>query len=392
MIRRLLFLACAVLFVEAFFSQVLTPLVPGYRRDLGLGGDATGILVASYSAGALLLAIPAGWFASRYNPRNSVIVGLVGVGVSSVLFGFADQVAWLDASRFLLGAFGALMWAGGIAWMISATPLASRGTVMGTLVAASVAGELLGSPIGALAGNVGTEVVFSLMLVVALALVVLARTVEPVAEHDGQGLRAAWSVVAGDQARNWVVALSAIVGPATAIGFVMVILPLRLDDLGVSAWWIAGAFTGMSLIEAVGGPVVGRVSDRVGRKAPYLVGLALAIAPLVVLGAVDSVWGIGVALVVISVGCAMAFTTSFTLVTDLATASGLNQAYSAAASNIGWSASIIIGAVGGGVIIGATGYVAASVVVTAFGVLIGVVCATSPFPRVTSEDTVGVAA
>lgn len=73
--RRLLFLVCAVLLLESFFSAVLTPLVPSYRSDLGLTETATGNLVTSYAAGSLLTALPAGWFASRFNPRRAVIVG-----------------------------------------------------------------------------------------------------------------------------------------------------------------------------------------------------------------------------------------------------------------------------------------------------------------------------
>jgi MFS family permease len=65
--RRLLFLTCAVLLLEAFFSAVLTPLVPGYRRDLGLTEDATGLLVAAYLAGALLLAVQ-----RAGSPRGSI--------------------------------------------------------------------------------------------------------------------------------------------------------------------------------------------------------------------------------------------------------------------------------------------------------------------------------
>ena len=47
--------------------------------------------------------------------------------------------------------------------------------------------------------------------------------------------------------------MAAISDPATVVGFIMVIALLRSDDLGVSAWWLAAAFTPISLIEAVGG-------------------------------------------------------------------------------------------------------------------------------------------
>jgi predicted MFS family arabinose efflux permease len=384
--RRLLFLACAVLLLEAFFSAVLTPLVPGYRRDLGLTEDATGVLVAAYSAGALLLAFPAGWFASRFNPRNAVILGLLGLSASSVLFGFADQIAWLDASRFFLGAFGALMWAGGISWVISSTPIATRGQVMGTLIAANVAGELLGSPLGALANDLGTEIMFSAIAVLALMLIAIARTVPPVAEEDGQRIKAALAAVRRGGAKLWTVAILAVAGPAIAFGFIMVIVPLRFGVLGISAWWLAAAFALMSVIEAIGGPIIGRFSDRIGRKSPYLVGMVLVFVPIMLLGLSSSLWLIVAAMVVMAVGFAFAFTTSFTLLTDIATMGGLNQGYSSAASNMAWSGSIIIGAAGGGILIGAFGYIPAALVFTMMCVGVSFACWRMPFPDLIDES------
>jgi predicted MFS family arabinose efflux permease len=382
--RRLLFLTCAVLLLEAFYSAVLTPLVPGYRRDLGLTEDATGLLIAAYSAGALLLAIPAGWFASRFNPRTAVVVGLIGVAASSVLFGFADEITWLDSSRFLLGAFGALMWAGGMSWMISATPIATRGQVMGTLIAANVVGELLGSPLGALADDLGTEVMFSAIAVIALVMVALARTVPPVAEADGQRFGAALLAMRTTGWSLWVVSFLAVAGPAIAIGFVMVIVPLRFDALGVSAWWLAGAFVAMSVIEVIGGPLIGRFSDRIGRKTPYVTGMIVVVIPLLLLGVVDQLWSIVVLMMLIAVGCAAAFTTSFTLLTDAATIAGLNQGYSSGLSNVAWSGSIIIGAAGGGILIASLGYLGGAALFTALCAGITLLCWRMTFPPVSS--------
>jgi DHA1 family solute carrier family 18 vesicular amine transporter 1/2 len=383
--RRLLFLACAVLLLEAFYSAVLTPLVPGYRRDLGLTEDATGLLVAAYSIGALLLAIPAGWFSSRFNPRTAVIAGLAGVAGASILFGFAEQIMWLDASRFLLGAFGALMWAGGMSWVVSATPIALRGQIMGTLIAANVIGELLGSPLGALADDFGTEFMFSAIAVLALLMIALARTVPPVAESAGQGFKSAWQSMRGAGLALWVVSFLAISGPAIAIGFVMVVVPLRFEVLGISAWWLAGAFVVMSLIEAIGGPLIGRFSDRVGRKTPYLVGMSLVVVGLASLGVIDQLWQIVAAMVLMAIGCAAAFTTSFTLITDAATMCGLNQGYSSGLSNVAWSGSIIIGAAGGGALIASVSYLGAALLFTAVCLAIAGLCWKMKFPPVGAE-------
>lgn len=366
-------LVCAVLLMESFFSAVLTPLVPAYRNELGLTDGATGILVAAYAAGSLLLALPAGWFASRFNPRKAVIVGLLGVGVSSVLFGFASQLAVLEVSRFLLGAFGTLLWAGGLSWAISSTPVAKRGQVMGTLLAAAVAGELVGPPVGALADEVGTEWVFGGTLVLALLLIAVARTVPAAAEADGQTAREAARAVTASGVRAWLLAMIAVIGPSIALGSILLLAPLRFDDLGLSAWLLAGMFLAMSVVEMIVGPIVGRVSDRRGRRKPYLIGLAIMASCLVPVAFATSPWVLAALLAVYSAGSGFAFTTSMTMVTDLATRAGLNQGYSSAASAIGWAGGVIIGAIFGGLLVGAVGYLGGVLAVVAMIVTIGVV-------------------
>ena len=351
--RRLLVLACAVVFMETTFFAVLTPLLPSYRDDLGLDDAAVGVLSGSFAAGAVVLALPGGWIAARYGPRRAMIIGLFGVGIFSTIFGWANQVEVLTVARFFQGAFGALMWAGAISWVISATPLSTRGQVMGTVIAAAVIGEMLGSPIGALAYEVGTEVVFSAVLVLALAISLFAMTVPPVAEVEGQGLGAALAA-----ARRASLARTALVlaGPSAAFGMIVVVGPLRLDDLGATPWMIAAAFAGGSLIEAIVGPLIGRLSDRVGRKIPYLVGLVVMAAAIGVVGFFEILPMLLLGVVLVAFGAGLAFTPAGALIADRATAAGLNQGYAAASSNVAWGGGQVVGAVGAGYLAGLAGY------------------------------------
>jgi MFS family permease len=227
---------------------------------------------------------------------------------------------------------------------------------MGTLLAAAVAGELVGPPVGALADEVGTEWVFGGMLVLALLLVALARTVPPAAEADGQTAREAARAVTGSGVRAWLLAMIAVIGPSIALGSILLLAPLRFDDLGLSAWLLAGMFLAMSVVEMIVGPIVGRVSDRRGRRKPYLIGLAIMASCLVPVAFVTSPWVLAALLAVYSAGSGFAFTTSMTMVTDLATRAGLNQGYSSAASAIGWAGGVITGAILGGLLVGAAGY------------------------------------
>lgn len=381
--RRLLVLTCAVLILESFLSAVLTPLVPFYRDELGLDEGQAGILIAAYAAGLLLASFPAGWAASIFNPRRAVITGLVGVSVSGIAFGFADDIAFLDVSRFFMGGFGALMWAGSVAWMVSATARDRRGQVMGVLLAAAVAGELAGSPIGALAESVGTDRVFVGVLIVALALAGVALTVPAVSEVDGQGARQALAAVRTFGTSSWLLALLAVISPSIALGMVLLVGPIRLESLGMTAWFVAGTFVTMSIVEMIIGPIAGRISDRIGRARPYFVGIAI-MAACVILASVSGVtWMLIAVLLAYSVGSALAFTTSMTTVTDLATAAGLNQGYSSALSGMGWAGGLIIGAVLGGVLIGAVGYLVAALTIAAL--LMGAGASMSRAHRTTAE-------
>ena len=360
--RRRLILACAVVFMETTFFAVLTPLLPSYRDELGLSDAAAGVLSGSFAAGTLVLALPGGWIAAKYGPRRAMIMGVIGVGVFSTIFGFADRIEVLDAARFLQGAFGALMWAGAISWVIAVAPRGRRGQVMGLIIAAAVIGEMLGSPIGALAYEIGTEIVFSAVLVLAAVITAVAMTIPPASEVEGQPLDAA--LAAARRARLARTAL-VLAGPSAAFGMVVVVGPLRLDDLGATPWMIAAAFAGGSLVEAIIGPWVGKVSDRVGRRLPYVIGLVVMAAAIAVVGLFSVLPMLLVGVLLVAFGAGLAFTPASTLITDAATNAGLNQGYAAGAANVAWGGGQMIGAVGAGYLATIAGYALPTAVMVA---------------------------
>ena len=119
--RRLLLLGSTVVFLDVVFYTAITPLLPDYVDDLGLSKGAAGVLSASYAAGTLVAALPAGLMAARVGPRRTLLSGLVLLGLASLVFGFGDQVVLLDAARFVQGVAGALAWAGALTWLIPST-------------------------------------------------------------------------------------------------------------------------------------------------------------------------------------------------------------------------------------------------------------------------------
>ena len=382
--RRLLILACAVVFLDVTFFAVLTPLLPDYKADFALSEGEVGILAGAFAAGTLVAALPAGWLAARVGPRQTLITGLVGIGIFSPIFGLAENIVLLDVSRFLHGSSGALMWAGAVSWVVSAAPKNRRGEMMGTVIAAAVVGELLGAPIGALAHEIGTEIVFGTVAVAAAILIAVAATIKDSAEVARQPLDQA---IAAVRRSNVPRAALILAGPSLAFGFLVVVAPLRMDELGASPWLIAGSFAAGAVVEAIAGPWIGRLSDRIGRTGPYLIGISVMAVGITAVGVFNLLPLLVAAVLLCAFGAGMAFTPASTLVTDAATGSGLNQGYASGASNVAWGGGQMLGAVGGGFLAGVAGFLLPALVTVGIIGAVAMVARKTVQPMASEVDT-----
>jgi MFS family permease len=359
--RRLLLLASAMIFFDVAFFAAIAPLLPEYVDDLGLSKAQAGVLSASYAAGTLIASLPAGYVASRIGPRRAAIVGLLTLGVSSVVFGFAEDIYLLDASRFVQGVAGALIWSGALTWLITAAPEDRRGSVIGTALGTAVAGALLGPALGAIAGAVGTELVFgSVMVITALLALAAARLPEEAHRSEVQSLREVAAVL---RSRPVVEAAIFVAVPSVMFGAIEVLVPLRIDDLGGSHGVIAAGFIVGAALEAVLAPVAGKISDRVGRRTPYVSGLTICAMAMIAVAAVVTLGEVLAALVLTSLGAGLCFAPALTLISDVAEESNLHQGYAAGLSNMAWASGQVIGGIGGGVVASLTGYGAPSLAI-----------------------------
>lgn len=360
--RKLLILASVVIFLDVAFFAAIAPLLPEYVDELHLSKAEAGVLSASYAAGTLIAALPAGFVASRLGPRRTVIWGLVALGFSSLAFGLVKQIVLLDTARFVQGVSGALIWAGALTWLITATPEERRGSVIGAALGTAVAGALLGPALGAVAGTVGTEAVFSSVLLVTLLLAYAASRLGEVRAPESQSLREVLATLLSRPIRD---AATFVAVPSVMFGAIEVLVPLRIDSLGGSHTVIAGGFIAGAALEATLAPVSGRLSDRVGRRAPYVAGLSICAAAMVGIAIAATLGAVLGALVVTSMGAGLCFAPALTLLSDAAEASSLHQGFAAGTSNMAWASGQVVGGVGGGVVATVTGNAAPSLAIAA---------------------------
>ena len=338
--RRLVFLASAIVFVDTSFYAVVAPLLPSYVEQFDLSKTAAGILTAANPLGALLGAIPCGMLAARYGPKRLVLVGLVLVAASSVVFGFAQDIVLLDAARFVQGVGGACSWAGALTWLISEAPPERRGEFLGTALGAGIAGALVGPAIGGLAEATSPQLVFSSVVVVAAALGAWAVTTPQRHVPEGQGVGSVFRAVRRPDVLRamWLVTL-----PALAFGALNVIGSLRLDSLGAGTAAVAITFLVAAGAEALMSPLVGRVSDRRGRLLPVRGGLAASAVMLVALTLPGQALVLAVGIVVLGGALGAFWAPAMAMLADAAEHSGLDQGFAFALVNLAWA----IGAAGG---------------------------------------------
>ena len=359
-VRRLLILASAMIFFDVAFFAAIAPLLPEYVDQLGLSKAEAGILSAAYAAGTLVGSLPAGFVASRVGPRRTVIAGLLLLGVASLVFGFGEEIFLLDSARFVQGVAGALIWSGALTWLISSAPEDKRGSIIGTALGTAVAGALLGPALGAIAGSIGTEIVFSSVLLVTIVLSIGAARLPETRTPERQNLS---EVMATLVSRPVLDAAAFVAVPSVMFGAIEVLVPLRIDDLGGGHGLIAGGFIAGAALEAMLAPVAGRMSDRIGRRLPYVIGLSVCAAAMVGVALAGTLGGVLAALIVTSLGAGLCFAPALTLISDVAESTSLHQGFAAGLSNMAWASGQVIGGVGGGVVASLTGNVLPSLTI-----------------------------
>jgi MFS family permease len=145
-LRRLavLILVC---FVDAIGFMIILPLLPFYATRLHATPETVGRLIASFSIAQLLSAPVWGRVSDRYGRRPALLIGLGASAVAYAVFGMADAVWLLFASRIVQGAGGGTT---GVAqaYVADTVEPKDRARALGWLSSATAAGVIFGPAIG----------------------------------------------------------------------------------------------------------------------------------------------------------------------------------------------------------------------------------------------------
>ncbi|HEX9010292.1 MAG TPA: MFS transporter [Holophagaceae bacterium] len=337
--------------VDTLLYYLLVPLLPAYARDLHLNQMEVGVLFGSYAVALLLATFPVAVLTDRYGRRRPMLWGLAGLGATTLVFAFSRQFGLLVLARALQGVAGAATWLPGMALLADHFPAGERGRAMGTAFAAANLGVLAGPPLsGFLAQHAGPSAPFLLgAALVALDAAGRAFLLPEVAAGPGPRLPFRQLLA------NPVVRLFA---GAMALGsglwaLLESMLPLDMDHrLSLSATGIGLCFAAAALSHTFTSPLMGRLSDRVGRGPVLRAGLVLAMVLLPLPALLPRPW------MVVAVMMALGATASFIMspcspaVADQVERLG-SQSFASAFSilNLAYAVGMMVGPLAGGALV-----------------------------------------
>lgn len=332
----------ALLLFEASMYSALAPVLPHYAHILHASKPAVGVLTGAYPAGIVPGSLVGAWVAARAGVRRTTLIGLGMFAVAVVAFGFGTDIVELDGLRFVQGAGCGFIWGGALAWVIAIAPRERRGAMLGTVISAAIFGTLLGPVLGTLAVTLNTEIVFSLVGAVAVALMAwtLQHPEPPAPEVDNPARPQ--TVIRDRRVRlgSWLIVLE-----AATVGATSTLIPLRLAHLGAAGIVIGATFLVASLISMLVSTPIGRIVDRRGPARPLYAGLA-ATAVLMALLTLPHSAALLVIVSVIALGAPLTMYTvpAMAIITDGTERSGMAAALASLLINLAWAGGEVVGA------------------------------------------------
>jgi MFS transporter, DHA1 family, multidrug resistance protein len=290
-------LLCGVgVFCFISYNLVRMPVLALFAQSLGAGPETIGLVVSVSTLTGVFLKLPSGALSDIYGRGILLRLGVVAFGLPPFIYPFIHNVDALIALRFVHGLATAIFAPSALA-TVADLYRERRGAAMGAYTACTQAGALLGPVLGGwliyavgFPGTFMTAGVFGCVGVMLFALLhlnpppprVKEKGLKPVLDDMWQGFRIV--------AHNTRVLITSATDGAKMIanGALMAFLPIYALSIGLNPGEAGLLFGVQGVISFLSKPVMGRVSDQVGRKPLIMVGLLICATTFVLIPHVSS--------------------------------------------------------------------------------------------------------
>jgi len=306
----------------AIFSSTLskTPVLPLFAQSLNATPAEIGWIVMASTIPGVLISYPAGALSDHLGTRRVLLASLVVFATAPFLY-LVIETAWqLMAVRFYHG-FATAIFGTVASAAIAERYTADRAARLSTYSSVTIVGRSIAPFLG---GTLISLASFGAVYIACAIAGVLALGVGLLLEgHDQKSaakleLPHFWSSLRTVLRDRGIMLVSAVEAAQYLVfGAIEAFLALYASSLGIPAWQI-GIILGVQLLSIVfAKPLMGKVSDRVGRRRVILPGLLIGAASVVLLPVFPNVIGLSVLSLAFGLGFATVTSSTAALVADL---------------------------------------------------------------------------
>jgi len=285
MIPPFLFLCVAGLSCFFSYNLVRMPVLSMFAESLGATPQMIGVVVAASTMTGVFLKLPMGILSDIIGRRLLLIVGAIAFGVTPFVYILIDNLHTLLLLRLAHGLATAVF--APIALATAASIFAERrGVGIGWYTASTQTGSLLGPMAGGFfldyaefsdafitAGSIGLLGLFLVFKMHTNKTDVVPAN--PRKSFDVGEMFALMSVGAQTVLRNHLVLAASVAGMSKMVstGVLMAFLPLYGFSIGLNGTQVGFLFGVQSVISLGAKPLLGTISDKIGRQPLILMGL-----------------------------------------------------------------------------------------------------------------------
>lgn len=327
-------LCCVGFFARLSYALARSPVLPLFALYLGAGPEAIGFAVGISTVTGIFFKLPAGALSDVIGRKRTMLIGLLFFAFMPFAYLWVKDYSLLVIIRFIHGLATAIY--GPVSMAVVADVAGARkGEMLSWFSSVTIIGNLLGAPLGGFilhstpgaAGPSLAEFHFAYLAsgiagVLSLVMALSVLKGDKVKEK-GRGLKEAYKRFSSGiheviSDKN-IVATSGMEGLQNlTVGALEAFLPIYAVTVAGLNEFQAGLLWGVQVIVTIlSKPVMGRTSDRYGRKPLISIGMVLCAVSFGAIPLLQSFYTLMMAAIVFGLGESLVTSSSAALVADI---------------------------------------------------------------------------